>query len=58
MTECSGKMQGNLNKAENALLVETLAELQRLFAARVQQAQAQAMQRAGIDLNNLRGETP
>lgn len=52
------KMQGNLNKAENALLVETLAELQRLFAARVQQAQAQAMQRAGIDLNNLRGETP
>ena len=52
------KMQGNLNKAENALLVETLAELQRLFAARVQQAQAQAMQRAGIDLINLRGETP
>ena len=52
------KMQGNLNKAEEALLLETLAELQRLFAARVQQAQAQAMQRAGIDLNNLRGETP
>lgn len=52
------KMQGNLNKAEDTLLLETLAELQRLFAARVQQAQAQAMQRAGIDLNNLRGETP
>lgn len=52
------KMQGNLTKAENALLSETLAELQRLFAARVQQAQAQAMQRAGIDLNNLHGETP
>lgn len=52
------KMQGNLNGPENSLLSETLAELQRLFAARVQQAQAQAMQRAGIDLNNLRGETP
>lgn len=52
------KTQGNLNAQENTVLSETLAELQRLFAARVQQAQAQAMQRAGIDLNNLRGETP
>jgi hypothetical protein len=52
------KTQGNLNAQENTVLSETLAELQRLYAARVQQAQAQAMQRAGIDLNNLRGETP
>ena len=51
------KTKGNLNAQENALLTETLAELQRLFAARVQQAQAQAMQRAGIDMNNLRGNT-
>ncbi len=50
------KTQGNLNAQENTLLTETLAELQRLFAARVQQAQAQAMQRAGIDMNNLRGD--
>ncbi|HOC68184.1 MAG: hypothetical protein BWX80_00158 [Candidatus Hydrogenedentes bacterium ADurb.Bin101] len=52
------KTQGNLNAQENALLAETLAELQRLFTARVQQAQAQAMQRAGIDMNNLRGDAP
>ncbi len=52
------KTQGNLNAKENALLAETLAELQRLFTARVQQAQAQAMQRAGVDMNNLRGDAP
>jgi hypothetical protein len=49
------KTQGNLNTDEAAILRETIAELQRLFAARVQQAQAQAMQQAGIDPANLRG---
>lgn len=49
------KTQGNLNADEAAILRETIAELQRLFAARVQQAQAQAMQQAGIDPSNLRG---
>ncbi len=52
------KTQGNLNAQENALMLETLAELQRLFATRVQQAQAQAMQQAGVDPNNLRGQVP
>ncbi len=49
------KTQGNLSADEAAILHETIAELQRLFAARVQQAQAQAMQQAGIDPANLRG---
>ena len=52
------KTQGNLLPDEMAVLAETLAELQRLFAARVQQAQAQAMQQAGIDPQNLRGAPP
>ena len=52
------KTQGNLNAQESALVVETLAELQRLFAARVQQAQAQAMQQAGVYMTTLRGEMP
>jgi len=51
------KTQGNCVPAETMMLQETIAELQRLFAARVQQAQAQAMQQAGINPNNLR-ETP
>jgi hypothetical protein len=49
------KTQGNLVPDEVAVIHETIAELQRLFAARVQQAQAQAMQQAGIDPGNLRG---
>ena len=52
------KTQGNLVPEETAVLHETLAELQRLFAARVQQAQAQAMQQAGIDPRNLKGMPP
>lgn len=52
------KTQGNLNAQEATLLNETVAELQRLFAARVQQVQAEAMQRAGIDPTQLRGEEP
>ena len=49
------KTKGNLVPEEAAVVQETIAELQRLFAARVQQAQAQAMQQAGINPNNLRG---
>ncbi len=52
------KTQGNLAPEEAAVLRETLAELQRLFAARVQQAQQQAMQEAGIDPQNMRGAPP
>lgn len=52
------KTQGNLVPEETAVLHETIAELQRLFAARVQQAQQQAMQQAGIDPNNLKGMPP
>lgn len=52
------KTKGNLSADETTVLNETLAELQRLFAARVQQAQAQAMQQAGIDPQNLRGTPP
>lgn len=49
------KTKGNLAAQESAILNETLMELQRLFAARVQQAQAQTMQQAGVDPTNLRG---
>lgn len=52
------KTKGNLNAQEDAVLQETVAELQRLFAARVQQVQAEAMQQAGIDPNQLRGAPP
>ena len=52
------KTQGNLLPEETAVLHETVAELQRLFAARMQQAQAQAMQQAGIDPRNLKGMPP
>jgi hypothetical protein len=52
------KTQGNLSAEEDAVLSETLMELQRLFAARVQQAQAQAMQQAGVDPSQLRGQPP
>ncbi len=48
------KTRGNLVAEESALMAETLSELQRLFAARVQQAQAQAMQQAGIAPGMLR----
>lgn len=58
ITMLRDKTRGNVNAPESAALSETLAELHRLYSARVQQAQAQAMQRAGVDLNNLRGETP
>lgn len=49
------KTRGNLVPGEASVLDETASELQRLFAARMQQAQAQAMQQAGIDPQNLQG---
>lgn len=49
------KTEGNLTSQERSMFADTLAELQRLFAARLQQAQAQAAQQAGIDMNALRG---
>ena len=52
------KTQGNLNAQEIAVLEEAVVELQRLFAARVQQVQAEARQRANIDPSQLRGEDP
>ena len=52
------KTQGNCVPKETVMLQETVAELQRLFTARVQQAQAQAMQQAGINPNNLKGAPP
>ena len=48
------KTQGNRVPTETAMLQETVTELQRLFAARAQQAQEQAMQQAGIDPNTLK----
>ena len=48
------KTAGNLTPEEQAALDGTLAELQRLFVARVRQFEEQAMRQAGIDPNNLR----
>ena len=48
------KTKGNLTEDEQTGLDGTLAELQRLFVARVRQFEAQAMRQAGIDPNNLR----
>ncbi len=49
------KTKGNLTMEEAGVLEETLAELQRLFVARIHQLEAQAMRQAGIDPANLRG---
>ena len=48
------KTKGNLTEQEQANLEETVTELQRLFMARVQQLEAQAMRQTGIDPNSLR----
>lgn len=50
------KTQGNLTEEEIEVLAQTRSELEQVFSVRVQQFQEQAMQRAGIDLNNLKGE--
>lgn len=52
------KTQGNLTKEESDQLEATITELQQVFAARVQQAQEQAMNQSGIDPANLKGQPP
>lgn len=48
------KTKGNLSPAEEGALREALAELQRVFVARVQQFQEHAMRQAGIDPTQLK----
>jgi len=48
------KTKGNLTTQEQEALDGTLAELQRMFVARVRQFEEQAMRQAGVDLTNLR----
>ena len=52
------KTKGNLTERENQMLVETLGELQRLYAMRAQQVQEATLKQQGIDPNNLKGEPP
>lgn len=49
------KMKGSLTEDESAILNDTVAELQQLFVARMQQIEAQAMRQAGIDPERLKG---
>lgn len=49
------KTKGNLDADEEANLDEALAELQRMYVARFQQWQEQALRQSGIDPNNLKG---
>ena len=48
------KTSGNLTPDETGHLSSALAELQRIYVARAQQVQEQALKQAGVDLNNLR----
>jgi len=50
------KTQGNLTAEEGELLAQSRAELEQVFALRVQQFEEQAMQQAGIDPNGLKGQ--
>jgi hypothetical protein len=50
------KTKGNLTERENQMLVETLGELQRLYAMRAQQVQEATLKQQGIDPHNLKGE--
>jgi len=52
------KTEGNLTDEESKALKEAARELERVFAARVQQFQEQAAQQQGVDFNNLKGEHP
>ncbi len=49
------KTKGNLEPKEEGAITEALGELQRVYVARVQQFQEQAMKEAGVDLGNLKG---
>lgn len=48
------KTRGNLSPQEEGNLREAVAEMQRLYVARVQQIQEQSLQSAGVNLDNLR----
>lgn len=48
------KTKGNLTPQESGRLTATIAELQQVYVARVQQVQESAMQSAGMDPNDLR----
>lgn len=50
------KTRGNLSKEEEGGLAEAIADLQRVFVARSQQVQEQAMREAGVDMSALRRE--
>lgn len=56
LTILDEKTQGNLTEEESAMLTQTRAELEQVFVMRVQQFEEQALQQAGVDLNNLKGE--
>ena len=45
------KTKGNLTENEKKNLIEAISELQRVFAARAQQAREAAMQQPGVDPN-------
>lgn len=46
------KTKGNLTPQEQAILTQTLAELQQVYAVRAQQIQEAQLRQAGIDLKN------
>jgi len=48
------KTRGNLSPQEEGNLREAVAEMQRLYVARVQQIQEQTLQNAGLNLGGLR----
>ena len=56
LTILDEKTQGNLTEEESAMLTQTRAELEQVFVMRVQQFEEQALQQAGVDLGNLKGE--
>ena len=50
------KTKDNLEPEEEGALTEAVTELERVFVARVQQQQEEAMRASGVDLTNLRTE--
>ena len=52
------KTKGNLDAEESGQLDEALSELQRIHMVRSQQIQESSFQQAGVDPNNLKGNTP
>ena len=48
------KTAGNLDQEEQEMLTQTRSELEQVFGVRVQQFEEQALQQAGVDLNNIK----